>query len=77
MRVGSRRTWSGREGPRPRPRQRVALATPVAQSADYLESRRGIDGGVSEPGGRADASLTAWTILALRAVGRDPGPACP
>jgi hypothetical protein len=51
----------------------VALVTPVAQSADYLESRRGADGGVSEPGGRADASLTAWTILALRSVGRDPG----
>jgi Prenyltransferase and squalene oxidase repeat len=51
----------------------VALATPLAQSADYLESRRATDGGVSEPGGRADPSLTAWTILALRAVGRDPG----
>jgi Prenyltransferase and squalene oxidase repeat len=51
----------------------VALATPLAQSADYLESRRGVDGGVAEPGGRADASLTAWTILALKAVGRDPG----
>jgi Prenyltransferase and squalene oxidase repeat len=50
----------------------VALATPLGQSADYLESRRGPDGGVSEPGGRADAALTAWTILALRAVGRDP-----
>jgi hypothetical protein len=50
-----------------------ALATPLTQSADYLESRRGSDGGVSEPGGRADAGLTAWTILALRAVGRDPG----
>jgi hypothetical protein len=51
----------------------VALATPLAQSADYLESRRGADGGVAEPGGRADAALTAWTILALKAVGRDPG----
>jgi hypothetical protein len=51
----------------------LALTTPIAQSAEYLESRRGSDGGVSEPGGRADASLTAWTILALRAVGRDPG----
>jgi Prenyltransferase and squalene oxidase repeat len=51
----------------------VAFATPLAQSADYLESRRGPDGGVSEPGGRADAALTAWTILALRAAGRDPG----
>jgi hypothetical protein len=51
----------------------LALATPIAQSADYLESRRGSDGGVSEPGGRADAALTAWTILALRAVDRDPG----
>jgi hypothetical protein len=51
----------------------VALATPLGQSADYLESRRGADGGVSEPGGRADAALTSWTILALRAVGRDPG----
>jgi Prenyltransferase and squalene oxidase repeat len=53
----------------------VALATPLAQSADYLESRRGTDGGVSEPGGRADPALTAWTILALRAAGRDPGAA--
>ena len=51
----------------------VALATPISQSADYLESRRAPDGGVSEPGGRADAALTAWTILALRSVGRDPG----
>jgi hypothetical protein len=51
----------------------VALATPLAQSADYLESRRGVDGGVAEPGGRPDASLTAWTILALKAVGRDLG----
>jgi hypothetical protein len=53
----------------------LALASPLARSADYLESRRGADGGVSEPGGRADAALTAWAILALRAVGRDPGPA--
>jgi Prenyltransferase and squalene oxidase repeat len=51
----------------------LALTTPIAQSADYLESRRGPDGSVSEPGGRADASLTAWTILALKAVGRDAG----
>jgi hypothetical protein len=51
----------------------LALTTPIAQSADYLESRRGPDGGVSEPGGRADASLTAWTILALSAAGRDAG----
>lgn len=51
----------------------LALASPLGQSADYLESRRGADGGVSEPGGRADAALTSWTILALRAVGRDPG----
>jgi hypothetical protein len=51
----------------------LALVSPLRQSADYLESRRGADGGVSEPGGRADAALTAWTILALRAVGRDPG----
>jgi hypothetical protein len=50
-----------------------ALATPLGQSADYLESRRGVDGGVSEPGARADPALTAWTILALRAAGRDPG----
>jgi hypothetical protein len=51
----------------------LALATPLSRSADYLESRRGADGGVSEPGGRADAALTSWTILALRSVGRDPG----
>jgi Prenyltransferase and squalene oxidase repeat len=51
----------------------IAFATPLSQSADYLESRRGPDGGVSEPGGRADAALTAWTILALRATARDPG----
>ena len=36
-------------------RRRVALASPLARSADYLESRRGPDGGVAEPGGRADA----------------------
>jgi Prenyltransferase and squalene oxidase repeat len=53
----------------------VALASPLARSADYLESRRGAEGGVAEPGGRPDAALTAWTILALRAVGRDPGQA--
>ena len=51
----------------------LVLATPVGQSADFLEARRAADGGVSEPGGQADASLTAWTILALRAAGRDPG----
>ena len=51
----------------------LALATPITRSADYLEARRGPDGGVSEPGGRADASVTAWTILALRSIGRDPG----
>jgi len=52
----------------------VAVAvSPLARSADYLESRRGPDGGVAEPGGQPDASLTAWTILALRAAGRDPG----
>jgi Prenyltransferase and squalene oxidase repeat len=50
-----------------------ALATPLGPPADYLESRRGPDGGVAEPGGRADAALTAWTILALQAAGRDPG----
>jgi Prenyltransferase and squalene oxidase repeat len=53
----------------------VSLASPLARSADYLESRRGPDGGVAEPGGRPDAGLTAWAILALRAVGRDPGQA--
>jgi hypothetical protein len=51
----------------------LALATPLGQSADYLESHRGADGGVAEQGGRPDAALTSWTILALRAVGRDPG----
>jgi Prenyltransferase and squalene oxidase repeat len=52
----------------------IALVSqPLARSADYLESRRGPDGGVAEPGGRPDAGLTAWTILALRAAGRDPG----
>jgi prenyltransferase/squalene oxidase-like repeat protein len=51
----------------------IALATPLTQSADYLQSQRGADGGVAEPGGQADAALTAWTILALRAAGRDPG----
>jgi hypothetical protein len=51
----------------------LALVTPLGQTADYLEARRGADGGVSEPGGRPDAALTAWTILALEAAGRDPG----
>jgi hypothetical protein len=53
----------------------VLAASPLARSADYLESRRGPDGGVAEPGGQPDATLTAWTILALRAAGRDPGQA--
>jgi hypothetical protein len=51
----------------------LTLATPLGVSADYLEARRAPDGGVSESGGKADAALTAWTILALRAAGRDPG----
>ena len=51
----------------------LVLATPVAPSADYRAARRAADGGVSEPGGQADASLTARTILAVRAAGRDPG----
>jgi hypothetical protein len=51
----------------------LTLATPLGVSADYLEARRAADGGVSESGGKADAALTAWTILALRAAGRDPG----
>ncbi len=50
-----------------------ALVSPLSASADYLEARIGSGGGVSEPGGRPDAALTSWTILALRSVGRDPG----
>ena len=53
----------------------VALASPLAASANYLESRVGPDGGVSEPSGRPDAGLTAWTILALHSVGRHPSQA--
>jgi len=53
----------------------VVAISPLSRSADYLESRRGPDGGVAEPGGQPDAALTAWTILALRAAGRDPGQA--
>ena len=38
-------------------------------SVRYLESRQTPDGGLAEPRGRPDATLTAWALLALRAAG--------
>jgi hypothetical protein len=40
--------------------------------ADYVASRQQGDGGFAEPGGRSDAAITAWSVLGLRAAGRQP-----
>jgi hypothetical protein len=43
-----------------------ALAvTPVS----FLQSNQGAGGGFAEPGGQADAGLTAWAVLGLRSAG--------
>ena len=42
------------------------------KSALYLLGRQQPDGGFAEVSGRSDPTLTAWVVLALRAVGADP-----
>ncbi len=49
----------------------VALAAPGA-SVDYLAGHQQADGGFAEAGGRSTPGLTAWTVLALAAAGRQP-----
>lgn len=50
----------------------LALASPVQDSARYLETRQVAGGCFAEPGGRGDPGLTAWAVLGLRAAGRQP-----
>ena len=54
----------------------LVLAAPaeagIAEGAAYLEARRQGSGGFAEPGRAADANLTAWAVLGLRATGRTP-----
>jgi hypothetical protein len=54
----------------------LVLAAPaqggIAEGAAYLEARRQPNGGFAEPGRAADAALTAWAVLGLRATGRTP-----
>ena len=47
----------------------VLAVTPVS----FLQANQGAGGGFAEPGGRADAGLTAWAVLGLRAAG-SPAP---
>jgi prenyltransferase beta subunit len=43
-----------------------------ADATAFLVSHQTAGGGFAEQGGAADASLTAWVVLALAASGRDP-----
>lgn len=49
-----------------------AELTPVLLGGEYVASRQQADGGFAEPGGNSDPTLTAWAVLGLKAVGRDP-----
>ncbi len=49
-----------------------AAAEPAADPAGYVAARQGADGGFAEPGRSSDPSLTAWSVLGLRAAGRSP-----
>ena len=51
---------------------RAARDDALEAGAAYLVARQQTDGGFAEPGGVSDPSLTAWVVLALEAVGRDP-----
>jgi hypothetical protein len=48
------------------------LAAPAAGPADYVLSRQQADGGFAEPGGASDPNLTAWAVLGLATVDREP-----
>lgn len=50
----------------------AAAAVVLGSPADYVASRQQADGGFAEPAGRADPALTAWSVLGLRASGRQP-----
>jgi iron complex transport system substrate-binding protein len=50
-------------------------AVPAAQAANganYLASRLTPSGGFAEPGGSPSVSLTEWTVMALKAAGKNP-----
>jgi hypothetical protein len=51
------------------------LAAPAAGPADYVLSRQQPDGGFAEPGGASDPNLTAWAVLGLATVDREPASA--
>jgi len=50
----------------------VAVAALAASPADYVAARQQSDGGFAEAGARSDPALTAWAVLGLTAVGRQP-----
>jgi hypothetical protein len=51
----------------------AALAAPVpAASVQYVLGRQQVDGGFSDSGRSSNAALTAWSILALVAAGKQP-----
>jgi hypothetical protein len=51
----------------------AALVVAVSPSS-FLLAQQGAGGGFAEPGGQADAGLTSWAVLGLRAAGADaPG----
>jgi prenyltransferase beta subunit len=51
------------------------LAAPAAGPADYVLSRQQPDGGFAEPGGVSDPNLTAWAVLGLATLDREPASA--
>ena len=53
----------------------VAAAAIAAGPASYVESHQQADGGFAEAGPRASPSLTCWSVLGLRSVGRPTGKA--
>jgi hypothetical protein len=50
----------------------AAAAAVAAGPADYVATHQDQGGGFAEPGGRPDPALTAWAVLGLHAVGREP-----
>jgi hypothetical protein len=44
----------------------------AAAPTDYMAARQGADGGFAELGARSDPALTAWAVLGLHAVERQP-----
>jgi squalene-hopene cyclase-like protein/prenyltransferase/squalene oxidase-like repeat protein len=50
----------------------LAVGGVPERAVDFLIAHRVAEGGFSEPGGRADPSLTAWVVLGLRAAREKP-----